>query len=229
MPCDPNRAMRPQQCADAVLMVRPQAFGYNPETAATNTFQKDDGAAPDEVQALASEEFDAAGAGACRRGGRGVRRGGLGRVPTKPDARVSQQLGELPRGRNAGAVPAAGREPPRRAPAGGDRRGGEDARLQGDASPRSHASRGRGAFPRGHRQPGARSRAARRLRLCLAAHAPGAGARMGARAWLRAAGVRGHEPRRRAALSHERAHVHRRTIRRDRPRRRSRGRPGAGA
>jgi hypothetical protein len=28
------------QCADAVLMVRPQAFGYNPETAATNTFQR---------------------------------------------------------------------------------------------------------------------------------------------------------------------------------------------
>jgi hypothetical protein len=29
-----------QQCADAVLMVRPRAFGYNPETAATNTFQR---------------------------------------------------------------------------------------------------------------------------------------------------------------------------------------------
>jgi hypothetical protein len=28
-----------QQCADAVLMIRPHAFGYNPETAATNTFQ----------------------------------------------------------------------------------------------------------------------------------------------------------------------------------------------
>ena len=28
-----------QQCADAVLMVRPQAFGYNPETARTNSFQ----------------------------------------------------------------------------------------------------------------------------------------------------------------------------------------------
>src|SRR5467141_447337 len=27
------------QCADAVLMIRPHAFGYNPETAATNTFQ----------------------------------------------------------------------------------------------------------------------------------------------------------------------------------------------
>ena len=28
------------QCADAVLMIRPQAFGYNPETASTNTFQR---------------------------------------------------------------------------------------------------------------------------------------------------------------------------------------------
>jgi hypothetical protein len=46
-----------QQCADAVLMVRPKAFGYNPDTAGTNTFQRDDAAAPDEVQALASEEF----------------------------------------------------------------------------------------------------------------------------------------------------------------------------
>jgi hypothetical protein len=46
-----------QQCADAVLMVRPKAFGYNPETAATNTFQNDGDAAPDEVQRLASDEF----------------------------------------------------------------------------------------------------------------------------------------------------------------------------
>jgi hypothetical protein len=28
------------QCADAVLMVRPRAFGFNPETAATNAFQR---------------------------------------------------------------------------------------------------------------------------------------------------------------------------------------------
>jgi hypothetical protein len=28
------------QCADAVLMIRPHAFGYNPETAASNTFQR---------------------------------------------------------------------------------------------------------------------------------------------------------------------------------------------
>lgn len=29
-----------QQCADAVLMIRPAAFGYNPDTARTNTFQQ---------------------------------------------------------------------------------------------------------------------------------------------------------------------------------------------
>lgn len=29
-----------QQCADAVLMIRPAAFGYNPDTARTNTFQR---------------------------------------------------------------------------------------------------------------------------------------------------------------------------------------------
>ena len=34
------RAESSPQCADAVLMVRPAAFGYNPETAATNTFQR---------------------------------------------------------------------------------------------------------------------------------------------------------------------------------------------
>jgi hypothetical protein len=31
---------RGQQCADAVLMIEPQAFGYNPDTARTNTFQR---------------------------------------------------------------------------------------------------------------------------------------------------------------------------------------------
>jgi hypothetical protein len=35
-----RRAESSPQCADAVLMVRPDAFGYNPETAATNTFQR---------------------------------------------------------------------------------------------------------------------------------------------------------------------------------------------
>jgi hypothetical protein len=61
----PARVLLRQQCADAVLMVRPRSFGYNPETAATNTFQQPPGPASGAadarrefeqlVQALASE------------------------------------------------------------------------------------------------------------------------------------------------------------------------------
>ena len=32
--------MEPQQCADAVLMIEPKTFGYNSDTALTNTFQR---------------------------------------------------------------------------------------------------------------------------------------------------------------------------------------------
>ncbi len=35
-----NKDVTPQQCASAVLMIRPAAFDYNPETAATNKMQK---------------------------------------------------------------------------------------------------------------------------------------------------------------------------------------------
>jgi len=45
------------QCADAVLMVRPACFGYNPETAASNAFQKPGAGADDGAKARA--EFDA--------------------------------------------------------------------------------------------------------------------------------------------------------------------------
>lgn len=45
------------QCASAVLMVRPAAFGANPETAATNAFQAIDVAGP-EVRDLARAESD---------------------------------------------------------------------------------------------------------------------------------------------------------------------------
>ena len=38
-PQSPKPELR-EQCADAVLMVRPAAFGFNVETAATNTFQR---------------------------------------------------------------------------------------------------------------------------------------------------------------------------------------------
>lgn len=46
-----------QQCADAVLMIRPVAFDYNPETALTNRMQRQ--ADTEGSQASASAEFDA--------------------------------------------------------------------------------------------------------------------------------------------------------------------------
>ena len=51
-----------QQCADAVLMIRPACFGYNPDTARTNTFQRPEDqaagpAAAARAQAQALEEF----------------------------------------------------------------------------------------------------------------------------------------------------------------------------
>src|ERR1700704_2498731 len=53
----------PQQCASAVLMIRPAAFDYNPETAATNRMQQSaqgsatgPGALPGQPQALSEFE-----------------------------------------------------------------------------------------------------------------------------------------------------------------------------
>ena len=46
-----------RQSSDAVLMVRPAAFGFNPETAATNVFAA---AVADECAAAALAEFDRA-------------------------------------------------------------------------------------------------------------------------------------------------------------------------
>jgi hypothetical protein len=46
-----------QQCASAVLMIRPAAFDYNPETAATNRMQRP-GQAAEPGQAQALSEFD---------------------------------------------------------------------------------------------------------------------------------------------------------------------------
>jgi hypothetical protein len=48
------------QLTDTVLLVRPAAFGFNPDTARTNAFQNDDGRlTPAEIQARAVAEFDA--------------------------------------------------------------------------------------------------------------------------------------------------------------------------
>ena len=56
---DPTPDTRPrQQCADAVLMVRPKAFAYNHETALTNTFQAAPGHHDRDAGAFARQEFD---------------------------------------------------------------------------------------------------------------------------------------------------------------------------
>ena len=48
-----------KQCADTLLMVRPANFGYNPETAANNVFQQNDGSRTiEEITELAMKEFD---------------------------------------------------------------------------------------------------------------------------------------------------------------------------
>ena len=51
-----------QQCADAVLMIRPASFGYNPDTAATNVFQSPapdaSAAAAADARTLARAEFE---------------------------------------------------------------------------------------------------------------------------------------------------------------------------
>ncbi len=47
-----------RQCADAVLMVRPAAFGFNPETAHSNRFQREAAVDGAQAQAQAQLEFD---------------------------------------------------------------------------------------------------------------------------------------------------------------------------
>lgn len=44
--------------ASSILMIRPCNFGYNPETAATNFFQKQIALAPDKIQSRALNEFE---------------------------------------------------------------------------------------------------------------------------------------------------------------------------
>ncbi|MCW5569525.1 MAG: hypothetical protein KIT78_00320 [Steroidobacteraceae bacterium] len=47
-----------QQCADAVFLVRPAAFGFNAETAASNRLQRPDTLSPVESRRRALAEFD---------------------------------------------------------------------------------------------------------------------------------------------------------------------------
>ena len=53
------RAGAARQCADAVLLVRPAGFAYNPETAATNAFQRPPAPVDEEPGLAACAEFDA--------------------------------------------------------------------------------------------------------------------------------------------------------------------------
>ena len=56
VPAGERRTPR-RQCAEAVLLIRPASFGYNPETAATNSFQKQATGGGNEITA-ARQEFD---------------------------------------------------------------------------------------------------------------------------------------------------------------------------
>src|SRR4051794_14574946 len=88
----------PEQCASAVLMIRPAAFDYNPQTAATNRMQKtgqtgepqsaggsQPGGGAQSGQARALSEFDAF-AQALRSEGVTVCVADDTPVPAKPDA-----------------------------------------------------------------------------------------------------------------------------------------------
>ncbi|WP_194973069.1 citrulline utilization hydrolase CtlX [Aquiflexum lacus] len=48
----------PTQTTSNILMVRPANFGFNPETASNNFYQKKDNRSPQEINKLAQEEFD---------------------------------------------------------------------------------------------------------------------------------------------------------------------------
>jgi hypothetical protein len=55
----PAADTRPRQITNTLLMVRPAAFGFNPQTAEDNAFQEDPGDLRDrEIRELAREEFD---------------------------------------------------------------------------------------------------------------------------------------------------------------------------
>lgn len=51
--------MIPSQSTHSIFMVRPAAFGYNPQTALTNSFQSELALASEEIQRNALAEFDA--------------------------------------------------------------------------------------------------------------------------------------------------------------------------
>lgn len=73
------------QAAGCVLMVRPALFGFNPQTAASNAFQRDPVASPADTRAAALAEFDAV-AGALAEVGIEVIVAADTVAPVKPDA-----------------------------------------------------------------------------------------------------------------------------------------------
>ena len=113
----------------AVLMIRPAAFDYNPETAPTNSMQQrpgEHGAGSHNERARA--EFQRPGARARERRRFGVR---SGRHARAAEARrdLSEQLGQLPRRRHRRAVSDARGKPAPRAAAGSHRCSGRAARA----------------------------------------------------------------------------------------------------
>jgi hypothetical protein len=83
---DPAHSGQELQSAQAVLMVRPASFGFNPQTAASNAFQQGaDSSADDETQRLVLMEFDGV-AKALQRAGVEVLIASDTPRPAKPDA-----------------------------------------------------------------------------------------------------------------------------------------------
>jgi len=57
-PANPATNAARRQCADAVLMVRPKSFGFNPDTATTNAFQRRTAPGGADAAEAAVREFD---------------------------------------------------------------------------------------------------------------------------------------------------------------------------
>src|SRR5271170_6721287 len=82
----PVQSVQEPQSAGTVLMVRPANFGFNPQTAGSNAFQKGlEGGEADAVQSAVLREFDAA-AIALERAGVEVLVCSDSEQPQKPDA-----------------------------------------------------------------------------------------------------------------------------------------------
>ncbi len=161
-----NRAS--PQAASAVLMVRPARFAWNPQTEASNRFQRSDATLAQDAASLARVEFDGLvarlqAAGVVVHAVARSRRARLSR------RRISEQLGELPRRRHAGRLSVAGAESATRT----TRRAGDRPRrpwLSRDTCARPHTSRNVGPVSRGHRQRRVRPLFAHGVCFPLAAH-----------------------------------------------------------